>query len=113
MIKVYQSAVLALNDQFRRGNSELGLWSITPKVAALPQERKQAVIEAVQCVDAFIENKAVSVSQEHDFGVVTENDTDYLWEIDYYDKHLKTKSTNPADPECTTRVLTLMQADEY
>ena len=37
----------------------------------------------------------------------------FFWKIDYYDRDLKLGSPNPADPSCTTRVLTLMLAEEW
>ena len=38
---------------------------------------------------------------------------DHFWKIDYYDHALENGSENPADPEITRRVLTIMRADEY
>jgi hypothetical protein len=86
---------------------------MTPKVSALPEDKKQALLAAVQNLDNFIETEEVSPFREHDFGLVTQDDTDYLWEIDYCDKSLKSKSPNPVDSGCTVRVLTLMREDEY
>ena len=37
----------------------------------------------------------------------------YFFKIDYYDLTLEFRSDDPADPTKTTRVLTLMRADEY
>lgn len=113
MYPVQQSEIAALNDQFRKGNFSLGLWPITSKVAALAENKQQALFQAVRSVDNFIETEAVSPSGEHDFGLVTQDDTDYLWEIGYCDKSLTSRSPNPADLGYTVRVLTLMRADEY
>lgn len=104
--------VVVLNDQFRKGNSRLGLWSITSRVAALPEDKKQELLQAVRDVDNFVETIAVKPSQ-HDTGLVTQDDMDYLWEIDYCDKSLNCRSPNPVDLGCTSRILTLMRADEY
>ena len=37
----------------------------------------------------------------------------FFWKIDYYDPNLEFGSEDPADPTKTTRILTLMLADEY
>ena len=37
----------------------------------------------------------------------------YFFKIDYYDKNTEFGSPDPADPAVTTRVLTIMRADEY
>ncbi len=113
MSKIQQHKTVALNDRFRKGESSLGVWSTTPKVRALPEARKQALFRAVQSVDNFVKSPPVNLSAEHDTGIVTQDDTDYLWEIDYCNKSLTAKSPNPADPDCTARILTLMRVDEY
>jgi len=96
----------ALNDQFRRGNESLGLYSLSPQVEALPAPQRQALLEAVSTTHYFIE-------EGHDFGVVSLDETDFLWEIDYYNQDLKGTAPNPADPALTVRVLSILRADEY
>ncbi len=65
---------------------------MAPKVASLPQDQKQELVESVQELDNFIETKATKLGSEHNFGLVTYNETDYLWTIDYGDKQLKSCS---------------------
>ena len=113
MSTVQQSEIAALNDQFRKGDFSLSRWFLTPKVAALAEDKKQELFQAVRSLDNFIETETVSPSGEHNFGLVTQDNTDYLWEIDYYDQSLTSISPNPSDPGYTVRVLTLMRADEY
>jgi hypothetical protein len=50
---------------------------------------------------------------EHDFGAVAFQGTRYFWKIDTYDRALQMHSPDPSDPAVTSRVLTIMRADEY
>ena len=50
---------------------------------------------------------------EHDFGSFDYNGKKIFWKIDYYDRDLKFHSTDAADESVTTRVLTVMLAEEY
>ena len=51
---------------------------------------------------------------EHDFGSFDYNGEKIYWKIDYYyDKSNQYLSENPANPDVTKRVLTVMLADEY
>ncbi len=50
---------------------------------------------------------------EHDCALMTAGGERIIWKIDYYDRELKHGSPDPADPEVTTRVLTIMLASEY
>jgi len=50
---------------------------------------------------------------EHDFGSFDYCGERIFWKIDYYDRECRYGSENPADPEQTTRVLTIMLAKEY
>lgn len=50
---------------------------------------------------------------EHDFGSFEVNGNRFFWKIDYYDNAMEHGSDDPADIFVTTRVLTLMLADEY
>jgi hypothetical protein len=50
---------------------------------------------------------------EHDFGAFDQGRDTIFWKIDYYDADLSHGSEDPADPTVTTRVLTIMLAEEY
>ena len=50
---------------------------------------------------------------EHDFGRIVLRDAVIFWKFDYYDPDLQMASLDPGDPTITTRVLTIMMADEY
>jgi hypothetical protein len=50
---------------------------------------------------------------EHDFGSFEADGENFFWKIDYFDEQCEFGSEDPADPYKTTRVLTIMLADEY
>jgi hypothetical protein len=50
---------------------------------------------------------------EHDFGSFELCSRTFFWKIDYYDSDLQHGSEDPTDPNKTTRVLTLMLAEDY
>lgn len=113
MNEVQQARIAALNDQFCRGNRSLGLYSLSPQVEALATDRQQALLEALGKTNCFIDSQAVHADQDHDFGLVSLDETDYFWEIDYYNQDLKAVSPDPADPDSTVRVLSVLRTDEY
>jgi len=50
---------------------------------------------------------------EHDFGAFEIASQKLFWKIDYYAPDMKHGSTDAANPDLTTRVLTIMLANEY
>jgi hypothetical protein len=69
------------------------------------------VVDAVRSFEALIGDN--DPHAEHDLGAVESEGARYFWKIDYYDRKLEFGSDNPADPEQTARVLTIMRAEEY
>jgi hypothetical protein len=102
--------VRQLNDAFRRTFVGGGV-VVTAGVEALPPERRRSLLAQVRAFDAFTEDN--DPHGEHDFGVVDDGDVRCFWKIDYYDRDMELMSLDPADPEVTTRVLTVMLADEH
>ena len=51
--------------------------------------------------------------KEHDFGSFDYNGNKIFWKIDYYDLNNQYYSENPANPDITNRVLTIMTVYEY
>ena len=99
-----------LNDAFRRifvGGAVV----VTAGVEALPAAKRKAILAKVRAFDAFTEDN--DPHGEHDFGVIEDGDVRCFWKIDYYDRELELMSPDPSDPDVTTRVLTIMLADEY
>lgn len=82
---------------------------ITQGVQAL--DDVEAVLERVRTFDAFDGDN--DPYGEHDFGSFVHNGETIFWKIDYYDRTLTAGSEDPADPETTIRVLTVMLASEY
>jgi hypothetical protein len=66
---------------------------------------------AIARYDAFDEDN--DPHGERDFGDVDLWGAELLWKIDYYDKELAHASPEPADESVTSRVLTVMLAEEY
>ena len=51
--------------------------------------------------------------EEHDFGNFELAGRKFFFKIDYFDAKMEFGSEDPADPTKTTRVLTIMLAEEY
>ena len=102
--------IRALNDDFRRSFVG-GLVMITAGVEAMPAEQRKSLLAKVRAFDVFSEDN--DPRGEHDFGAVDEGGVHYFWKVDCYDRATELGSPNPADPAVTTRVLTIMRADEY
>ena len=101
-----------LNDAFRKTlDPRLGRTVRTAGVTALPSDVCSLAIRKVTTFDDFSADN--DPHGEHDFGSFDLGDDKFFWKIDYYDPTLEFGSDDPADPAKTTRVLTLMLAEEY
>jgi len=104
-------AICRLNDLLRTTFMG-GDVHVTCGVAALDDEARAAILTKVREFDAF--DRGNDPYGEHDFGSFEHAAERYLWKIAYYAKDDFTAgSENPADPRATSRVLTIMRADEY
>jgi hypothetical protein len=99
-----------LNDAFRRAFVG-GAVMITAGVEAMPADQRRSLLQKVRAFDAFTEDN--DPHGEHDFGAIDEGGVRCFWKIDYYDRATEMGSPDPADPAVTTRVLTIMLAEEY
>jgi hypothetical protein len=99
-----------LNDSFRR-TGDGGEFFITRGVAKLPEEERCDLIRKVALFNAFDERN--DPYEEHDFGQIIHGGAMYFWKIDYYNQDMSGGSEDPSDKSLTTRVLTLMEANEY
>jgi hypothetical protein len=102
--------IRGLNDDFRR-TFVGGMVIITAGVEAMPVEQRRALLAQVRAFDAFTDDN--DPRGEHDFGAIDEGGFRCFWKIDYYDRATEMGSPDPPDPAVTTRVLTIMRADEY
>ena len=100
-----------LNDQFRRTLDGGGNRFMTRGIVALPFTDQAAILGKVMSFAAFTPDN--DPHQEHDFGAFDHAGSRIFWKIDYYDAACKYGSEDPADPTKTTRVLTIMLAEEY
>jgi hypothetical protein len=99
-----------LNDAFRTTMTG-GKVLLTAGVDALPSDIKAAVIRRVATFSEF--NKDNDPYGEHDFGSFAVAGHKFFFKIDAYDADMRFGSEDPADPTKTTRVLTIMLAEEY
>ena len=102
--------IRALNDAFRTTMTG-GKVLLTAGVDALPSDVKAMVIRRVATFSDF--NADNDPHGEHDFGSIAIAGHKLFWKIEYYDAAVQFGSEDPADPEETTRVLTIMLASEY
>jgi hypothetical protein len=102
--------IRALNDAFRTSMTG-GQVMLTAGVDALPSDVKALVIRRVATFSDF--NADNDPHKEHDFGSFELAGRKFFWKIDAYDAEMRFGSEDPADPSKTTRVLTIMLAEEY
>ncbi|PBB81339.1 hypothetical protein CK218_12900 [Mesorhizobium sp. WSM3879] len=102
--------IRSLNDDLRI-RSLGGVVVITDGIAALGPSTIRDIISAVTSFDGFTpENDPYG---EHDCAVMTFSGIKIIWKIDYYDLTRRYHSTDPSDRNVTSRVMTIMRADEY
>ena len=99
-----------LNDQFRttfRG----GRVMLTPGILSLPVAMRSEIVRRIMAFKEF--NEANDPRHEHDFIAFDLTGRRIFAKIDYYAPDLEHGSDDPADPAKTTRVMTIMTAEEY
>lgn len=99
-----------LNDNFRKTFIG-GQIVLTDGIYAKPQNKIISILSKVRRFDNFTESN--DTHQEHDFGSFDFEDDKIFWKIDYYDKDFKYLSEEPANIDKTSRVMTIMLAEEY
>lgn len=102
--------IRTLNDTFRTilvGGKTL----FTMGIQALGVGSVQGIVRKVQTFNDFTPDN--DPHGEHDIGAIEHNGQKVFWKIDYYDENLEFGSEEPWNTEKTTRVLTVMLAEEY
>ena len=103
-------SIARLNDELRRTGSG-GCIMITRGVRSLPGFNVAELLTALaRCSDFDGDNDPHG---ERDMSSVDHAGAELLWKIDYFDKTMTWGSDDPANPEVTERVLTIMLAEEY
>ena len=104
--------IAQLNDRFRT-TFEGGAITMTHGVASMNADLRRRLVDLVRDPNMTFD-EGDDPHEEHDFGAVTVEDVKYFWKIDCYAKDdFAHGSEDPSDPDWTTRVLTIMRADEY
>ena len=102
--------IATLNDNFRKsfiGGEVL----LSAGIAAMSSEDKANIISMVQNFNDFTHSN--DVYGEHDFLSIDYKGNKIFAKIDYYDLNYEFMSENPANPDITNRVLTLLLSCEY
>lgn len=103
-------AIARLNDHLRKTGTG-GAIMITQNVKRITGFDAAALAAALASYNEF--DPSGDPHGERDFGCMTLWGYDLLWKIDCYDKDLKYGSDDPANPEATRRVLTVMLATDW
>lgn len=99
-----------LNDTLRWGHVG-GRLMFTTGVHALGSEALAHILAAIATFDAFGPDN--DPYGEHDCATMTVLGHRIIWKIDYYDMNFTAASPDPSEPAVTSRVLTVMLAEEY
>jgi hypothetical protein len=94
------------------GDTGQGRCFVTAGVAALRIEAQAEILNRVRNFSDF--KPANDPYREHDFGGIELGGEEVFWKIDYYaDADIEYGAEDPADPNRSFRVLTIMLAAEY
>ena len=105
-----RARIAELNDQLRRTLTGGRVMMTSGVQARGPAFVAKAVATMQKFTDFDTDNDPHG---EHDFGAIEVNDDRLFFKIDYYSPDMQHGSEDPANPAQTTRVLTLMLAEEY
>lgn len=106
----HAEAIARLNDQLRKEGIG-GIVMVTSSVSRITGFDANVLAHALANYDGF--DGGNDPYGERDFGTFALWGCDLFWKIDYYDKALEFGSDDPANPEVTRRVLTVMLAADW
>ena len=105
-----EETIAGLNDRLRiKGDG--GRIFVTKGISDLPSFDARLLMRTIAAYDQFDDGN--DPYGERDFGAFKLFGVRLFWKIDYYDRNLEFGSRNPADPDVTVRVLTVMLEGEY
>ena len=107
--------IAELNDTFRQAigtHNQSGQVFKTPGICELAIADQLEIFKLVRTFNNFTQETDNSFGQ-HDFGRLTYKDHLIYWKIDYCDLNGEVGSPDPADPEMTRRVMTIMLSHEW
>ena len=84
---------------------------MTRGISALDPALQQRIITAISSFNDFTADN--DPHGEHDCAILSVDGLRILFKIDYYDLSMLYASEDPADPQKTTRVMTIMLTEEY
>ena len=102
--------IARLNDQLRKHGTG-GAIMLTRGVREMPKFEPAELLQQLSAYDSFDADN--DPHGERDFGAIELGSTSLLWKIDYYDLAMQYASPDPADPDVTKRVLTVMLPEEW
>ena len=105
-----KTRIRQLNDDLRRFGRG-GIVMLSTGIAALCIDEVRTILDAVRCFEDFSDDN--DPYREHDLGLFRHRGERIMWKIDYYDNDRCYASPDPANPEVTARVLTVLYASEY
>ncbi len=102
--------IATLNDTFRKTFTG-GQVLLTAGIDSMSMDDKANILSKVRNFNDFTEDN--DPYGEHDFGSFDYKGNKIFFKIDYYDLNYEFMSKNPANPDITNRVLSIMLAEEY
>lgn len=109
--------IAELNQRCRQGlDLEAKLVITNTCFAMLAKDQLDRLILSTQVQKALRDWKPAANDEsdnEQDFGILYVRDQKLFFKIDYYDRTLEWGSEDPANPEVTIRVMTVMMPEDY